>query len=1024
MIKAAPPGPPFPEEGAVEGPKSPNIEKGSEYINLSVSELQQHYARCENVILSYCKEGDTFRALIGNHNHWWKINKEKRTAKLFYPDDHDYDRLTSKYRTLYWTAQLFARETANTEKPYDFEEHKISEQIGGREDTVYHSFLLDLDKPKDKDINDSGVVEWLEKAIKFFADTLTDAGVKSFGLAFSGGGVYCVLHPRLGMIAEDEKERVYKIEIIQKAFDLFIGDAASKFFEKYPEAIEWVKFDKLNYDKKRQVKTILSIHKKYPYAVIPLDKHNPKIDLKEASLPISDETIEKAKNWLIYQNDINNFGNLLEPWMNKAKETIKKTHGTRTVTLENEEVSEKNWAPCIRNIIAKKDLKSGEGASRALSVLASYMRYVGVPEKKAYDIFQRKANEWNAETSNIFVSWFGCEHLDKPTCFVPSCEKVRTKGSGYPHPELGELGVCVQDERCKQIKSPIQYHEKKKTKKEKHKEQQINDTAEILELLKDEYTFITTDDTKTIYYYKDGVYEEAERLIETEVERHFNITNSTYFTHEIINHLRRETYTSRDTFNTDKTRIPLKNGLFNIETFELEEFDKNNIFNFRFPITYDADAVCPNIEAWITQIVSEDSFALFQEVCGYGFEPSFPLHIALWMHGAGRNGKGAFMRLYKKLIGKNGSSIPLEQVSAKYRFALIGLLNSFVNDCSEPQSNYVFQTETFKKITGADEIEGEIKGLQKKINFTSFAKFFIMGNKYPTIEDDTTGFWERMVIVKFPHDYSKEFIVNIEDKKIEEDGGEDKALAGFFNWCMVGLKRLKKSGYKITESKSSEDTRLEFEKISNSIRAFITECVVLKPSEKYPQPDLWNEYKNYCDQFGLEIHQKSIFTTRIGELRGVTRKSAKTGKKTQRVWFGLRFKEWDDEEKAEEDEETEIEPSQKTLTKLTKLTDLYTCQLVDIFYKKNKNVERDVIGEYIAKTSTLTTSTTQNEKPIPIEIKKFAIAAGKCKECEKEDIDLVYAVHYSNNEFKNVCESCGNRIMKNFGLKLIGGDKQ
>lgn len=444
-----------------------NDKTTSGYIKLSLDEevIKEHYQRCKTVILRHCKEGEAFRALIGDHKIWWKTDREKGTAKLFYPDEKDYDALTSKYRTLYWTAQLFRVEIANVEKPYDFEKHRITEQIGGREDTVYHSFFLDLDKAKDKDIHAPGIIEWLEKAIKFFADKLRNAGVESFGLAFSGGGVYCMLHPRLGMIAEDEKDRVYKIESIQRAFDLFIGDVASEFFEKNPEAIEYVKFDKLNYDKKRQVKTLLSIHKKYPYAVIPLDKRNPKIDLGEAGLPISDETIEKAMNWLIYEDDIDNFGDLLKPWIDKAKETIKKKHGTRTVALASEEVSEKEWAPCIRNIIAKKDLRSGAGGTRALSVLASYLRYVGVPEEKAYHIFKRKANEWNAETSNIFNNWYGCEHLDRPKCFVPSCEKIKTKGSGYPHPELGELEICTPDERCKEIRSPIQYHKKKKEKK-------------------------------------------------------------------------------------------------------------------------------------------------------------------------------------------------------------------------------------------------------------------------------------------------------------------------------------------------------------------------------------------------------------------------------------------------------------------------------------------------------------------------------------------------------------------------------
>ena len=451
-----------------------NNKKKEEYKKVSVSDLQRHYERCEPAILSYCKEGDTFRALVGNHNHWWDTDREKGTAKLFYPNSEKYKALTRKYRTLYWTTQFFTAETANIEKPYDFKEYKISEQIGGREETVYHSFFLDLDAVKvDKDnnrqdIHTPGMIEWLEKALKFFADKLTDAGVKSFGLAFSGGGVYCVLHPRLGELNDmDKDDYAYRMEVWQKAFDLFISDTEEAFFKKYPDALGWVKFDKLNYDAKRQVKSLFSIHKKFNYAVIPLDKNNPKINLKEASLPISDETIEKAKDWLIYQDDDSEkFGKLLSTFLGKAKKTIEKTHGIRVVSIEPKEISEKYWAPCILNILAIKALKTGGGATTALSVLCSYMRYLGVPEEKAYSIFHNLAAKWGAETSNLFERWYKCAHLKEPRCFVPTCVKFKTKG-GYPHPELGSLDICTPNDGCKDINSPIWYHRqfKKKTKR-------------------------------------------------------------------------------------------------------------------------------------------------------------------------------------------------------------------------------------------------------------------------------------------------------------------------------------------------------------------------------------------------------------------------------------------------------------------------------------------------------------------------------------------------------------------------------
>ena len=584
------------------------------------------------------------------------------------------------------------------------------------------------------------------------------------------------------------------------------------------------------------------------------------------------------------------------------------------------------------------------------------------------------------------------------------------------------------------LKRDEQQQEKKKSKKEKYKEKLENDTAEILAFLHDKYTFVTTEDTQTIYCYRDGVYEEAERLLETEIERFFNITNSTYFTKETINHLRRETYAKRSRFNTDKTRIPLNNGLFNLTTFTLEPFDVNKIFTFRFPVTYNADAKCPDIQDWIEEIVNGDSVKLLQEYCGYGFVPHLPLHKTLWLHGTGRNGKGAFIRLYSKLIGdRNASDVPLEQMTAKYRFALMRLMNSFINVCSEPQSNYIFQTEIFKKLTGGDRIEGEIKGLQETIKFTSFAKMFIMGNKYPNIDDDTVGFWDRMEIVKFPNDYSENFTADIENLKIEEDGGEEHALAGFFNWCMDGLKRLKKNKYQLTKSESGEKTRLEFEKVSNSARAFITECVELAADAKYPQPYLWEEYKNYCADLELELQTKSVLTAKIGELRGVHLKKGKFDHKSQRLWMGLGFKKTNNDEEDEKSDpqknllkqQTKNDEPPKKVDKVDKVDKLRcTPSWGNNIYNTRIDIKRDIIGEYIRNLSTLSTLSTPEKDTQPIEIKKIISEVGKCKSCKKEEITLIYVVHYSNDAFKKVCEDCGKQIMKDYGLKLIGGGKQ
>ena len=895
------------------------VDSNSEYKNLSISELKNHYQRCASVILSYCKEVGGFRALIGDHNHWWNINREKGTAKLFYPGDPDYNALTSKYRTLYWTAQLFGSETANVEKPYDFEKHQISEQIGGREDTIYHSFFLDLDKAKDKDIHDPEVIKWLETAIKFFANKFSDAGVKSFGLAFSGGGAYCVLHPRLGMIAEDEKERTYKIEIIQKAFDLFIGDVASKFFEMYPEAIGWVKFDKLNYDKKRQVKTILSIHKKYPYAVIPLDKHNPKIDLKEASLPISDETIEKATKWLDYQDDIENFGNLLHPFLDKAKETINKTHGTRTITLESEEVSEEDWAPCIRNILAKTDLKSGEGASRALSVLASYMRYVGVPEERAFRAFQQKADEWNAETSNIFESWYGCEHLDKPLCFVPSCKKVRTKGSGYPHPELGELGICVQDERCNEIRSPIQYHKKRGEKASKEKKEEKEERAEHYKLYVEKkdgtpkyaginYKLFADDligihhlktlrDTGQVICYKNGYYQyNGEAVIKEEAEETFGKDITTHGVNEISGHVQRSTFIDRDSLDADPTLLNLENGLYNIETNEFLPHTPEPVITARVSVKYDPNADCPEIKRFLQDIVkTEEEAILLEEIPGFCLYRRYFIKKAIMLTGGGDNGKSIYFNLIEHLLGKeNCSSIVLQKLTLRDRFTnsfLVGMLANIAGDLS---ADALRDTGMFKMLTGGDYVPAEIKG-GRIFKFLNTAKLLFSANEIPGTDDLTSAFWTRWIIINFPYMFVEHPRLENEKQRITEELLLEKLtspeeMSGFLNLALERLKTLLEKR-RFSYDKTTEEIEEEYRMLSSNIYGFVKEWCETGHNKFIPKNDLYNAYTLYCEWKKKFPETKNMLGRELPRIVTVEKIQPKKDGKQVEAWGGISLNE-------------------------------------------------------------------------------------------------------------------------------------
>jgi len=437
----------------------------------ATKETIEHYKRCKRVILSLCKQDDSIRSLIGDHWRWYNVDWERRKAWLWIANGENYDFLTQNYRTLYWTLQLWIPEIKNKTRSWlqkptgKWGINKLKEgALGTRKETRLMGLSVDIDKAKGKEVTDPNVKKWLEAVAKFFADYFKSIGFQSYALFFSGGGVYVMLHPALTTIGENEKhDVVFRWEVVQKCFDLFIMDMEKRFFATYSEAKQWVKgFDRLNYDGKRQFKTPLSIHKKYPYAVIPLDKENPVIDFDKARLPISNELIEEtAKCFTFVESDIERLGkNVFALYGDQAKKEIEEKHPLNQsfdARPDVEELDVSKWSPCARNIYGKAHF-DGPGATRSLAFLANYMRFVGVPREKAYQIFIKKASEWDAETSNIFESWFDCD--GELHCFIPSCEHFNIEGSGFPNMEFGGLGFCTPDGRCNEIKHPLQYHKK------------------------------------------------------------------------------------------------------------------------------------------------------------------------------------------------------------------------------------------------------------------------------------------------------------------------------------------------------------------------------------------------------------------------------------------------------------------------------------------------------------------------------------------------------------------------------------
>jgi P4 family phage/plasmid primase-like protien len=413
--------------------------------------------------------------------------------------------------------------------------------------------------------------------------------------------------------------------------------------------------------------------------------------------------------------------------------------------------------------------------------------------------------------------------------------------------------------------------------------------SKLLSLFERNYTFATPDDVEVLYLYKDGVYVLADTIIKEEIESMIGDKANTGLCSEVIAHLRRRSYVKRTEFNKFEGEIPVLNGLLNLNTTQLRDFDPEKIFTFKVNTRFAPDKDAPKFKAGFKQILpNEEDRTLFQEYAGYTLLPAFPHHKFMILIGIGRNGKGVLIRTIVGVIGPdNVSNIRLEYLDGSHRFMVANLFGVLMNVCSEPSTRRPFRTELMKQICGQDTLDGEIKNKQRLLKFISFAKQYIQANKLPMVDDKTLSFWDRVLIIECPVTFTDEKGNKVPDIERTWLDDEDER-SGILNWMIEGLERVNQNG-KFTTTKTMDRKIIEFKQVSDPIGAFLAtpdECIY-GSTLWTTREALYNAYKNYAECIGATIESVQTFAERIKKTPGIVDRKKAINKKAVRVWMGI-----------------------------------------------------------------------------------------------------------------------------------------
>lgn len=407
---------------------------------------------------------------------------------------------------------------------------------------------------------------------------------------------------------------------------------------------------------------------------------------------------------------------------------------------------------------------------------------------------------------------------------------------------------------------------------------------------------ITVRDTSELFVYSGGVYhEKGTTYLEGVVNWLLGNSVKKHHRNEVIDAVKTETYVYRDELNQPEKYVNLKNGLFNLESFELEEHSSDYYFTRQSPIKHDSEAECPKFKEFLDDIVKEGDKQVIQEMFGYALMNQQPYQKAFMLVGEGSNGKSTLLRVLEELIGsENISSVELQDLQQN-RFKVAELFGKKANIAPDIPSDAMQETSKFKALTGEDKVMAEKKH-KDPFQFENKATLIFAANEVPESYDKTEAFFRRWKIINFPHKFTdnpnydhKQKNPNLLDEILTSE-----ELKGVLKWALEGAKRLKKQG-EFSKSRSTQEIKKEYQMRSDSVYAFceehLSEGVMDKDGDTdfVLKDDAYDKYREYCEDNGFDARPKNSFCQRVKKHMDVRKYRPLLDGSQQGAWRGIKM---------------------------------------------------------------------------------------------------------------------------------------
>jgi len=320
-------------------------------------------------------------------------------------------------------------------------------------------------------------------------------------------------------------------------------------------------------------------------------------------------------------------------------------------------------------------------------------------------------------------------------------------------------------------------------------------------------------------------------------------------------------------FNFTKRAIPCRNGVYDIDRKVLCPASPAYGFSYTLDVDYIEDIDTSFVKEYFQGLVAPEDYPLLLQMAasvllGESYKRFYVLHNI-----SGNNGKTTFQNFITYMVGEtNVANLSIEALTT-HRFMIAELYGKVANIAGDIPQRPISDTSVLKQLVGDDQITAERKG-KDPFTFTNKSVNFFSANSPPPINDSTNAFWSRVVMVKFPNTF-------LVDPKFTSNLFTEANKSALLR---VGIDYIPSLLAKGPIQVDVTRTEQEYRKVSDSVYAFIDECLEQYDEFVFEDPEVYSgldgsrkrileiefdvihrSYKNFCKQKGMKDLGKTKF---------------------------------------------------------------------------------------------------------------------------------------------------------------------